>query len=247
MTHSDIVLYSFAISPYTLKVRCYLLYKDLNFRTVYVHPMTMKQELPVGHTVPVLTHRSESINESFEIGLWLDELYPDPPLFTEDRRNEILKADMWITKSLIPAVFRFIVGYGESWRIASRKRWAASELLKLTIPGGISTFERIIHLVFLGRLPFIRRAIESTNLAFDNQALRKQLAVEFENLLGNGPFLCESPVPTLADLSAYPQVTFRYFQNNGEHFLPGDKIKKWAFRMQNAIPRYEELLPDELL
>ncbi len=246
MTANDITLYSFAISPYTLKVRCCLLYKDLPFRTVYVHPMRMKQELPVGDTVPVLTHGVESINESTDIALWLDDLYPDPPLVVEDKRSAIREADLWVTSRLIPAVFRVIVGTGESWRIAARRRWAASDLLRLTIPGGLSFPERILHLFLLGRLPFIRRAIISTDLSMNNRQLREQLAVEFVDLMGKGPFLCESAVPTLADLSAYPQVTFPYFQSDSEYFLPGKRIEEWALRVQSAIPRHKELLPAKL-
>lgn len=76
----NIQLYSFALSPYALKVKCYLLFLDVTFETIQIEPMKIRTVLPVGKTVPVLTVDDESRNESSDLGNWLNELYPEKKL-----------------------------------------------------------------------------------------------------------------------------------------------------------------------
>jgi hypothetical protein len=49
--------------------------------------------MPVATKIPLLSHKRESRNESTELGLWLDELYPEEPRITENR-DAVLQAEV---------------------------------------------------------------------------------------------------------------------------------------------------------
>ena len=47
-----VTLYTFATSPYGLKVQAYLAYKRISYDIVYVDPFHPRRTLPVGRIVP---------------------------------------------------------------------------------------------------------------------------------------------------------------------------------------------------
>ena len=243
-----LTLYSFALSPFVLKVRCYLLYKQLPFHTQYVNPGNMRAQLPVGRTVPVLQVGEDSRNESSAIGLWLEELFPQtPPLIPEGiNKDAILEADNWVSQRLIPALFRIFLGIKAPVWQRLRQRWSASAALKQTSPNGFSLQQRIMHALFVDRLPFIQHAVAQTDMTLSNEELRVQISREFADLLGDGPFLCGSQVPTLADCSAFAIIATPYLRGDGELFLPGSSVTAWARRMKEWLPEAEQLLPADL-
>lgn len=242
----SITLYSYAVSPYAQKVRCYLLYKDLPFETHYVDPVAVKQELPTGHLVPVLTCDGESRNESSEIGLWLDELFPDLPLVPEELRERVLEVDAWVSNQLIPLVFRVLIGYGDPLTKVIRKRWAASAVLKHTVPAGFSFRLRLYHLLRLGRAPMISRLLDLTDRHRSNLELRQEFSNVFETLIGDGPFFCGSQQPTLADLSAFPQIAFPLFCEGDDYLLLGPAVTNWVNAMYDAVPKLHHFIPRKI-
>ncbi len=243
----ELQLYSHALSPYALKVRCYLLYKELPFTPIYIRPGARGKQLPVGRIVPVLCLGDDCRNESSELGIWLDEQYPDTrPLLAGDRET-VLLSDQWVTDRLIPTVFRVLLGHGDSFFTRARKRWSASSALNQTVPGGVSLKFRINHLRFIHRAPFIARLIEQTDLSLSNRELIDTMAIEFEEQLQGGPFLHASDVPTLADLSALPQIIVPRLRGTGDDLLPGQAVRDWVDRMLAQLPNYLELLPDVLV
>jgi glutathione S-transferase len=243
---SSITLYSFAASPYALKVRCCLLFKGLPFNTLYVNPIDFRGKLPVGKTIPVLSHGNESRNESTDIALWLDEISPTPPLLVpEDFRQKVMSANQWVSGRLIPAVFRSIVGHGYSLRKKVHRRWELSGLLDRTVPGGVTATFRIQHLIFLSKIPFIRKLLIQTNLEKTTPELKQELANEFESMIAQTGFLAGINVPTLADIAAYPQIVFPYFQDGERFFLPGKPVADWVVRMEDALPQLAKYLPEQ--
>ena len=79
----DIKLYGYATSPYVRKVGCFLYYKGVDFTHVPVNPINPRETL--GHTggnsVPVLEVDGECRRESSQLGHWLDELFPEKPIY----------------------------------------------------------------------------------------------------------------------------------------------------------------------
>jgi glutathione S-transferase len=103
------------MSPYAAKVHCFLLYKKLEFECFYINPFRVKDDLPIGKQIPVLTVGEEHCADSTPIGLWLDELFPDAPMLLPDdpvERDALLRIDDWASQSMIPASFRSYPGEG---------------------------------------------------------------------------------------------------------------------------------------
>jgi len=239
---SDIKLYTFALSPYGLKVCGYLQFLELDFTTIYVDPMRMREQLPVGRKVPVLSINGEARNESTELGLWLDAKYPGRGMVPKHLRAGIMAADDWVTRRLIPHLFRDAIGYDDPPLERARKRLQMSKVLDQTSPRGISPLFRLLHLLFIGRT-FVGDQVAATDTSVSLGELKRQLALEFEDLLGGGPFLAASARPTLADLSAYPQIVMPKLLRGEDCFLPGEVVHNWVDAMERIVPRIHGCVP----
>ncbi len=247
MPARNLTLYSHALSPYALKVRCYLLYKQLPFHIRYVNPLKQRLELPLGRTVPVLCCDGDCRNESSQLGVWLDQLFPDSRPLLHGDTEKVLAADSWVNQRLIPGVFRLLLGHGDPLPVLVQKRWAASGALQKTVSGGVPVKFRVWHLLQIHKAPFIDRLIHSTDLQLSNRALRATLTEEFTKLLEQGPFLGASHTPTLADASAFPQIVVPFLRGDKDYLLQGERVTEWVDRMKAYLPDYRELLPAVLV
>jgi len=93
-------LYSFPTSPYGWKVGCYLAYKQLDYEFIGVSPITYKQiAFANKKQVPVLSIGEKWMFESSDIGIWLDETFPEKPLLgkSEAEKEVILSLDKWVS------------------------------------------------------------------------------------------------------------------------------------------------------
>ena len=114
---TDIQLFSYPTSPYAQKVGCYLKYKDIDFKFIPVNPLHNSEiAFTRQRQVPVLQIGEEWRKESSELGIWLNELYPEPSILpdSQSEREQILKIDQWISDQLIPSYFRNAVEWQNS-------------------------------------------------------------------------------------------------------------------------------------
>jgi len=121
---SDIQLYSYPTSPYGQKVGCYLKYKQLDYRFVGVSPLRSEQIKFTGQRqVPVLQIGDEWRKESSELGMWLDQLFPERPIMPSDevRAQKVRDVDDWISQSLITAMFRGAVEWQSNFNSMSKR------------------------------------------------------------------------------------------------------------------------------
>ena len=91
-----IKLLSFPTSPFGWKVGCYLAYKNLNYEFVGVSPITFKQVAFTNKKqVPVLSIDDEWRLESSDIGIWLNEKFPEKNILgnTAEEKDLILSID----------------------------------------------------------------------------------------------------------------------------------------------------------
>lgn len=242
---NKVQFYSFALSPYALKVHCYLLALDIDFETIFVDAMKMREILPVGKTVPVLTVNSESRNESSEIGYWLNELYPEQQLVPLELVEKTQIADKWVNDRLINLAFRDSVGFDDPMIKKYKKRLHLSKALGQTSPNGVSAIFRLAHMLLLEKT-FVKNNIAMTDVGRKLDDLRVELAAEFNELLEGGPFLCGSQKPTLADLSAYPQIVKPKAIDGLEYFLPGETVSTWVSNMEKAYPKLLACFPEKI-
>lgn len=80
-------LYTQSINPFSEKVAAALRLKGLPFeRVVSDDPENVRQWSPIARTLPVLEIDGRRKADSIQIVAWLDELHPEPPLFSRDPR-----------------------------------------------------------------------------------------------------------------------------------------------------------------
>ena len=101
----------FRFSPYCWRVRMACAHKDLPLQTLPWR-FTEKDRLPRPNsgTAPVLVDGDRVIADSWQIACYLDEQYPDKPLFgCNTARAQALLIKYWVEKTLQPLAFRMII------------------------------------------------------------------------------------------------------------------------------------------
>lgn len=242
---APVTLYTYAMSPYAAKVHCFLLYKGIRFECFYINPLRVKQDLPVGRQIPVVTIGDESRADSTPIGLWLDERFPElPRLLPEsgEERERLLEIDGWITQRMIPRSFRFFPGEGlDRWL----NGWRLSSVMNGTARGGLPLMLRAAWPVFIQRVPFVRRLLEMADDGLPQHESKRKLYQEFIAHPGDGPFLAGRATPSLPDLAAYPQFALFYLTGfrGGEDILDYPEIMSWLKRMGPYVSGTPPLVP----
>lgn len=248
MSQAGIRLYSYAMSPYAAKVHCFLLYKKLDFECFYISPFRIKEDLPIGRQIPVLSVNGENRADSTPIGLWLDEIFPDAPRLLPDdsaERHLLLRIDDWISEELIPGSFRSYPGEGLNHLLNG---WKLSFVMGKTAKGGIPFPMRVAWPFLITRVGFVRRHVEQANKGLPVLESKFKLYDEFVERLGAGPFLAGRSEPSLPDFSAYPQFAlyYRVGFRGAEDILGSPQIMAWLDRMKPFVTGKPPLLPDEV-
>jgi glutathione S-transferase len=99
-------------SPYCWRVTMALAHKGLAWEEIPWH-FTEKDRLPEPNagTVPVLVDGGETVSDSWKIASYLDERYPQKPLFdSAQARSEALLIKFWIERAIHPFISRMGVG-----------------------------------------------------------------------------------------------------------------------------------------
>ena len=99
-------------SPYCWRVKMALAHKGLAWDEIPVH-FTEKDRLPDPNagTVPVLVDNGTVVGDSWKITEYLDERYPEKPLFTcAEARSEALLIKFWVERTVQPFITRMGVG-----------------------------------------------------------------------------------------------------------------------------------------
>ncbi len=94
-----IQLYQYEVCPYCCKVKAVLDYKKIPYEKIEVNPMTHEElEVVAGamehDKVPVLVDGEKVVFESNDIIKYLDEKYPDRPIFYKDKKMD---EEKWMT------------------------------------------------------------------------------------------------------------------------------------------------------
>lgn len=238
-------LFTYAMSPFAAKVHCFLLYKRIPFECFYIHPLRLREDLPVGHQIPVVTIGDESRGDSTPIGLWLDERFPElPRLLPEsgDEREQLLKIDDWVSHCLIPGSFRFFPGEGFD-RLYNG--WMLAHVMGKTASGGIPALLRAAWPFFIKRVAFVRRLVEMADDGRPLAETKRKLYRQFIAHLGGGPFIAGRSSPSMPDLAAYPQFALYYMIGfrGGEGILDYPEIMEWMSSMRPFVSSMPPLVP----
>jgi glutathione S-transferase len=244
----SIKLYGYATSPYVRKTGCFLYYKGIDFTHVPVNPVD--PQATIGHTngtqVPVLEVDGVWRCESSDHARWLDDLFPEKPLYPSEHREKIDEIDRWISDTFLLSLFRGAINEGDLDLQFRFRGWRLAALLSAHTP----LSEQIRHLwpVALHQAPFIQDMAKQMDLTESPRNMQIRIFSELIAHLGDGPYLGGLDQPTMLDFAVFPQLVWGYMFGLEEHLSaarhPG--IKAWLQRVLEYLPSNPTLVADEM-
>ncbi|MFP6806296.1 MAG: glutathione S-transferase family protein, partial [Pseudomonadales bacterium] len=207
---SQIKLFGYSTSPFVRKIGCCLYYKNLPFEFVPVSPPDPKEISFTNQTqVPVLEIDGEWRKDSTPLALWLDELFPERPLFgrTSDEKEKILEIDQWVSESMILSGFRSVFEAPINAKFRHRA-WRLAAIVSSQTP--LSDEIRNIWPDSLQTAPFIKHMMQCVDSSESLSDLRARVGMEMLEHFKEGPYFGGLSEPSLLDFAILPQVTFDY-------------------------------------
>ena len=243
---TDITLYGYATSPFVRKVGCFLHYKELPFTFTAVNPVNPDViAFSNGTQVPVLKIGDEWRRESTELGLWLDELYPEKPLLPSDpaEQQKALAANTWISDVFLPSFFRAAIDAPNDLRHRFRA-WRLAAIVSADTP--MPEDVRNAWPDLLRQAPFIHEMIKPLDRNEPLDVMQMRLGAAMLEHLGDGPFLGGLKHPSIADFSLFPQLTFGVVAGLEPELSAGQvpAVKEWLQRVAEHLPAQPLLLKD---
>jgi glutathione S-transferase len=185
-------LYTQAMNPYTEKVAAALALKGLNFeRVVSDEPEDLQRWSPIARMLPVLEIDGRRKSDSLKIVHWLDELYPDPPLYSPDARIAAAQRNLatWSDNSFS--------WYWNRWRTARYPQ-----------PGDETPIDDSILARIKGQIGRTLGHTPRTRADLRELEVIRALQDRMDDLVGflrDRPFF-HSDEPSIADLSVYAML-----------------------------------------
>ena len=241
-------LYGYATSPYVRKTGCYLYYKGIDFTHIPVNPID--PQATIGHTngtqVPVLEIDSEWRRESSDHARWLDELFPEKPLYPLEHQEKIDEIDRWISDTFLVSLFRGAIDEGDLDIQFRFRGWRLAALLSAHTP----LPEKIRHLwpVGLQKAPFIQGMAKQMDLTESPRDMQVRIFSELVEHLGDGPYMGGLDQPSMLDLAVFPQLVWGYMFGLDERLSAArhPRIKAWLKRVSEHLPDNPTLVADEM-
>ncbi len=245
----DIKLYGYSTSPFVRKVGCCLYYKQLPFEFVPVNPVDNSQISFTGQTqVPVLQIDGEWRLDSTPLALWLDELFPERPLFGQsvEEREQILEVDQWISDSLIVSGFKTVFETPMNSRLRAMA-WRMANIVSSQTP--LPDELRNAWPQLLQTAPFIKHMIHCSDASESAREMRDRVGMELFQHFGGGPFFSGRAEPSLLDFAIFPQIVFGYMVGLEDELaiaqVPG--LREWLAKMTEYLPENPLLVPDFMI
>lgn len=240
-------LFGYATSPYVRKTACFLYYKGIDFSHVPVNPI--KPKATIGHTngtqVPVLEVDGEWKRESSDHALWLDELFPEKPLYPLEHRAKIDEIDRWISDTFLISLFRRAIDDNITTQFL-RRAWRLAALVSADTP--LPWPVRLIWPVGLRKAPFIQHMGQHMDLTESHEDMQVRILSELVEHIGEGPYMGELNQPTMLDFAVFPQLVFNYMFGLEEELSAAKHpvIKGWLKRVSQHLPNNPALAADKM-
>jgi glutathione S-transferase len=246
---ADIKLYGYSTSPYVRKVGCCLYYKQLPFEFVPVNPVDNSQIKFTGQTqVPVLQIDDEWRLDSTPLALWLDELFPELPLFGQspEEREEILAVDKWISDSLILSGFKMVYETPMNARLRATA-WRLANIVSSQTP--LPDEIRNAWPQLLKTAQFIKHMVRCADTSESAREMRDRVGLELFQHFRGGPFFAGRAEPSLLDFAIFPQLVFGYMVGSEDELAIAKvpELREWIDRMTKLLPENPLLVPDFMI
>ena len=244
-----IKLYGYSTSPYVRKVACCLYYKQLSFEFVPVNPIENTQIHFTGQTqVPVLQIDEEWRLDSTPLALWIEELFPERPLFgrTSEERIEILAVDKWISESLIVSGFKSVFETPMNAKLRAMA-WRLANLVSSQTP--LSDEVRNAWPQLLQSAPFIKHMLRCAGTSETASEMRDRVGLELFQHFRGGPFFAGRSEASLLDCAIFPQLVFAHMVGIEDDLVIAKvpELRAWLERMTQCLPNNPLLVPDFMI
>lgn len=246
---AKIKLYGYSTSPYVRKVGCCLYYKQLPFEFVPVNLTNPSEIAFTGQTqVPVLQIGDDWRIDSTPLALWLDELFPERPLFgqSDHERKDILELDQWVSNSLILSGFRNVYEARMSAKLR-HMAWRLAAVVSSQTP--LSDEVRNAWPQMLQTVPFIKHMMCDVDQSESKSEMRARVGMQLIEHLKDGPYFGGRTEPSLVDFAIFPQLVFPYAIGIEDELLPAQipVVRDWLGRVLKYMPENPLLAPDFMI
>jgi glutathione S-transferase len=180
--------------------------------------------------------------------LWLDELFPERPLFGQspEEREEILAVDKWISESLIVSGFKTVYETPMNARLRAMA-WRMANIVSSQTP--LPDEVRNAWPQLLQTAPFIKHMVRCADANESAKAMRDRVGMELFQHFSGGPFFAGRAEPSLLDFAIFPQLLFGYMVGTEDELaiaqVPG--LRDWIGRMMEYLPENPLLVPDFMI
>lgn len=187
-----ILLYTQPTNPFSEKVALALALKKQPFeRVLSENPEDIRRWSPIERTLPVLEIDGRRMADSTRIVEWIDELYPEPPLFARDPKVAEAQRNLaeWSEKSFL--------WYWNRWRTA-----------RFPQPGDDAPIDQPLIKKIVGRVG--RHIGQSPSSRADAREVEviaeiQDRLTDLEGFLGGRPYF-HSDQPSIADISVFAML-----------------------------------------
>lgn len=251
----SVILYGYAASPFVAKTWCYLQYKDIDFTFIPVNPNPNDPDPVIAFTgqtqVPILQIDGEWRLESNDHAYWLDEVFPEKPSLCPAEHIETVKRlDEWVDDFIIGTIMRPVLDFDENnmpheFRMVS---WRAAMLAYASKPVSSKDMNDWPKLA-VTKMDFVKHLSSHLDLTESTADMQARFFGELLAHLGDGPFLGGLNVPTMLDLSLFPNFVHWYLVGALPEIAAAQHpdVKAWLKRVADYLPENPTPHDDEML
>lgn len=203
----QVTLYTYALSPYGMKVYWALVFKDIEFKLQYVNPQDQREVSFTNQTiVPVVKIDEEWRMDSGPICCWLDERFPERPIAgsNDQERKAILAADQWASDNIIGLSFRSIIDNETSFSAFRNGRILANTMSKTS--GNIPWWAQFVWFHQMRRTEFLVKDASKVDRSIGMAACRAGIVEQLDARLEKTGYIAGTDGPSYADLSVFAQL-----------------------------------------
>lgn len=200
-------LYTYALSPYGMKVYWALILKGVPFDLRYVSPSDQHEIAFTGQkVVPVVQLNNDWLLDSGPICVWLDEQFPERTIAgaNEQERKAILAADQWATQNIIGLAFRSIIDNDTSFSAFRNGRILANVMRKTS--GSIPWWAQFIWVHRLRATKFVVNDASQVDRTISLAECRTNIIEQLEARLEKTGYVAGTHGPSYADASVFAQL-----------------------------------------
>jgi len=236
----SVELFTYALSPFGVKVYWALVYKQIDFDLIYVSGKDQREiSFSDQSIVPVTRIGEEWKQDSRETCIWLDEVFEGRKFAgsNELERQAIIDADDWVNRNIIALFFRQAIDKEESGNAFKIGR-ILSDVMR-EAQGEVPWITRFFWPYFMRRSEFVRREVAQIDADLSCSQHRERVLRELEKKIKPTGYIAGTDEPTFADINAFGQLmTAATFKFPGQLAVEkSNAVFAWLQNIQAKMPK----------